>query len=358
MKKHRPAQPAQAISQTLAYEADVVEGLEAIAADEIRRLFASRAQVKPSRKGAVPFTYSGDFRDLHSLKTVQAVYRVSQFQIPRPKALLGDTNIRIVINTIKNIVNLNLSRYQTLHISAAGSESSVMQRLRETITRQTGLKSDPDEGDLLLRIRRTPDANSGWDVLTRITPRPLATRAWRICNYEGALNATVAHAMVLMTQPHPSDLYVNIGAGSGTLLIERAAWGRASVILGVDRSEEALTCTQDNIHAVTLNQPLRLCQGDVRQLPLPPRYADVLTADLPFGQLVGSHRENAALYPTLLSEAARIAKPDARFVLITHEVRLMETLLSEQTDWELHKQQMITLRGLHPRIYVLRRQVD
>jgi tRNA (guanine6-N2)-methyltransferase len=82
---------------------------------------------------------------------------------------------------------------------------------------------------------------------------------------------------------------------------------------------------------------------------------DVLCADLPFGQLVGTHQENEWLYPTLMTEAARVARPNARFVIITHEVRLMDGILAVLKSWQVREIQMITLGGLHPRIYVLER---
>ena len=79
-------------------------------------------------------------------------------------------------------------------------------------------------------------------------------------------------------------------------------------------------------------------------------------ADLPFGHLVGSHDENEWLYPAILSEAARIARKDALFALITHEIRLMDGILSGYDEWKLIKMMKITLSGLHPRIYVLERK--
>ena len=85
---------------------------------------------------------------------------------------------------------------------------------------------------------------------------------------------------------------------------------------------------------------------------------DALVADLPFGNLTGSHRANLVLYPGIVAKAARVAKLGARFVLITHEVRLMERLLAEQTAWTCERAIMVSLGGLHPRVYVLQRRSD
>jgi 23S rRNA G2445 N2-methylase RlmL len=78
-------------------------------------------------------------------------------------------------------------------------------------------------------------------------------------------------------------------------------------------------------------------------------------ADLPFGHLVGSHATNLTLYPALLAEAARVTRPGGRAVLISHEVRLMERSLAELPVWCVEQQLRVNLRGLYPRIFVLRR---
>ena len=49
------------------------------------------------------------------------------------------------------------------------------------------------------------------------------------------------------------------------------------------------------------------------QLPFPENSFDVITADLPWGQLIGSHQENEWLYPAVLAEAARVIAQGGRF---------------------------------------------
>ncbi|RRR75605.1 MAG: RNA methyltransferase, partial [Candidatus Viridilinea halotolerans] len=82
---------------------------------------------------------------------------------------------------------------------------------------------------------------------------------------------------------------------------------------------------------------------------------NAINADLPFGHLVGSHDENVRLYPALLDEAARVARPDARCALLSHEVRLMERLLAERPQWQVEQALRVDLGGLYPRIFLLRR---
>jgi tRNA (guanine6-N2)-methyltransferase len=351
--------------ETSLVEAHVVAGLEAIARQEITATLGQRVRLhRPSPQEAesgdeesvIHFTYAGGLRALLRLKTVQAVHRVRRFDVPRPRALLGDAHFRALLADIAQVREVHPpDAFQTFYLSAAGSESAVMARLKEEIARHTGLREASHEGDLLLRLRRPAGGGDGWEVVIRLSPRPLATRPWRVCNMEGALNATVAHAMALMTAPMPHDVFLNVGCGSGTLLIERLTCAPARRAIGCDTSPEALACAQANVQASGYAASIDLHGWDGRSLPLPDASVDALCADLPFGHLVGSHDENVLLYPQLMAEAARVAGPGTLFSLITHEVRLMESLLEQSPTWRVEGMLRITLSGLHPRIFVLRR---
>jgi tRNA (guanine6-N2)-methyltransferase len=185
----------------------------------------------------------------------------------------------------------------------------------------------------------------------------LATRAWRVCNFEGALNAAVAQAMVQLTQPKRDDLFLNMACGSGTLLIERWSAGPARQIIGCDIDPLALTCARQNVAASSARERITLRLADARALPLADHCITALAADLPFGHLVGSHGENVRTYPLILQEAARVARRGARFAVITHEVRLMEQLLGAvDSRWDMESALRVELGGLFPRIYILVRK--
>ena len=62
------------------------------------------------------------------------------------------------------------------------------------------------------------------------------------------------------------------------------------------------------------------------------------------------------LYPQILQEAARVAKPGSKFVLLTQEIRLMASLLEQPGGWTEEKALRVRVGGLYPRIYVLCRR--
>lgn len=347
---------SQSTQERMSYtiEAEVVPGLETVAAREIETVLRKTAAIHPQadqQPGAVRFRYWGDLERLSQLRVSQAVSIVEWFDIPRPKALLGNSEFRVVMNTTQRILNLSsATQYQTFHISAAGNDSSVMRRFAATFSLRTNLSEARDSGDLWLRLKRGKN-KTGWELLFRIGNRPLATRDWRVCNFEGALNATVAHAMTLLSQPNHNDHVINLASGSASLMIERSLWGQAKEIIGVDHDQYTVRCALQNMAAARISHPI--IQADLQYLPLAANSTDVILADLPFGRLSGSHAENVVLYPAVLTEAARIAKQASRFVVITHEIKLMKSTLASSRSWQLFNDIPITLRGLHPHIYVL-----
>jgi 16S rRNA G966 N2-methylase RsmD len=316
--------------------------------------------------------HRGDPRSLLSLGTASAVYRIQRFDVPRPRALLGEANLQTLLPLIQSIQALQPGQpFRSFRFSAAGVTTSVFHRLAAALAERTGLRPDPEEGDLLIRVRRAsptttprsgqrPPEGTAFEVLVRLTARPLSARAWRVCNLPGALNATVARAMVQLTAPAPQDRFVNLTCGSGTLMIERLALGPARLVLGGDRDPAALQCARANLNAAGLSRHTALARWEAGRLPLADASVNVLCADLPYGMLMGSRRENAQLYPALLAEATRVAVPGAALVLITHAVSLLEQSLNPyRAHWTTERRLPVQIPFksgvMSPHILLLRR---
>lgn len=361
MSKSKSRTKPTPTENTLRYlcEAEVVTGLKSFAEAELNTRFGGLISVGQKDKAEeIPFYYDGDLPSLLSLNKALSVYLVQYYPIPRPLALLGHQHFQQLLRQISTVRSMHpRGAFQTFRIAAAGSDSSVFARVKSEIQQATGLILNEEDADLLIRVRRSDPAPQGWDVLVRLSPRPLATRAWRVCDFEGALNATIASAMVEMTDPHPEDRFFNPMCGSGTLLVERLRRGTAEVIGGCDADLLALRCADENLKAAGFNDQVDLFEMDAAHLQLPDSCLDAICADLPWGQLTGSHQENITLYPQALAEMARVAAPGARAALITHEIRLMEQTLANYAQmWSVKQTVRVFQGGLHPRIYVLERR--
>jgi 23S rRNA G2445 N2-methylase RlmL len=335
------------------YEIEVTPGLEFVAADEVKEALQS-ARITSGR-GFLRVQGDFHFSRMSGLRTAQSVYVVVPFAIPRPRALLGEQHFRRLKAQIEWITAQSEAIFRTFHVDAAGDDTPVMQRLKQQIAAQTGLPHDDEQGDLKLRIIPARSGD-GWEVLIRTTPRPLSTRWWRQHNFQGALNAAVASAMLRLSGARRDESVINLACGSGTLAIERALLNPSTPTIALDNDEHILKLTAAHRAAIgTAGAHLILLRADLRALPFANASVNRLVSDLPFGQSVGTHAENRSLYPTILKEAGRVSVQGAVFVLITHEVRLMDDVLKAQNMWNCRQQIMITLRGLHPRIYVLER---
>ena len=343
-------------------EAEIIHGLKPFVIDELNSLVNksssnSRLTLKPTNNPeAVRFHFQGNINQLNKLRTIMGLYSGQHYPIPRPKSLLGHQHFQQLLKQIDTIRRRQpANTFRTFRISAAGHQTAVFRRLKTEIETHTGLILNEDDADLLLRIRPAATQNTGWELLCRLTPRPHSTRWWRVAHMPGALNGPLATAMIALTDPQPNDCFLNLMCGSGTLLIERLFTNNARIIVGSDIQPNHLQKAQTNLATVPMQA--HLLQQDDTCTSWPDQSFDVLVADLPWGQLVGTQQQIQQLYPRLMGEAARIAKPHARFVLITHQIRLIEKICQQQQDlWHIKRVVKLAFEKLHPRIYLLRRR--
>ena len=221
------------------------------------------------------------------------------------------------------------------------------------------MQYDEDEADFQIRVRPAVLHESGWELLLRLTPRPLSSRSWRVFNYLGAVNGVVAAALIEMSQPRADERIVNLMCGSGTLLIERRLRAPARMLLGGDINGEALDGAYKNVAAAHLANKIRFVQFDAEHSPLPDHSFDTIIVDPPWGQLVGDQVDPQNIYPGLLQECSRLAAPDAQLLIITHQLKLWEeTLAANPGNWTLQTSRQLFQGGLHPKIYHYRNSVE
>jgi predicted RNA methylase len=288
-----------------------------------------------------------DPREALRWRTVVAAYESLVFDVARPRTLISPEHVGTIAAHVKRLP----SKFASFRVSAAGSDSEELVRWRRAIATATGLMDDPDDGELLIRLRKAD--GGGWEVLLRLTPRPLSTRQWRTERYEGGLNATIAAAVVAATTPSPEDRFVDLMCGGGTLIIERLLAGPAQQVVGYDIAPDAIAITKTHLR----NVAVRGAKVDLRNEDVLEATGefDKLVVNLPWGTSVGSHEENATLYPALLDAAARLASVHGTLCVLTHEITVFESSLKTQHNWTLVDQHRFFQKGHWPRLYVLSR---
>ena len=135
--------------------------------------------------------YTGTPADLTRLRNAQSAFWVENFDVPRPKALMGQQHLDHLLGLVHKM--RGLERFRSFRLSAAGADSPTFTRLKAELEDKLDIPYLEDKGELLLKVVPGPD---GWEVQVRLTPKPLSARVWRVANMEGGLNATVAAAMV------------------------------------------------------------------------------------------------------------------------------------------------------------------
>ncbi|WP_231496079.1 methyltransferase [Cellulomonas sp. HZM] len=296
---------------------------------------------------------------MRALTTAVASFVVLHFDVPRPRSLTSGEHLARIVEAA--YASLRVAGSSTFRFEAAGSDSAVFARLGEEIARATGLKHDDERGELVLRVRRGAPAHGspahgtadpGWDVLVRVGNRPLSARPWRVADYPGAANATIAAAMVRLAGRSDEQRVVNLMSGSGTLLIERLLAGPAAQAVAIDVSSTATEAARANLEAAGLTRRATLVTGDVAAAE---GEYDLLLADPPWSDLHGTHATAEQVHTDLLGTAARLAAPGARLLVLTHEIKVMDRVLRAQTGWSRTSETRVFAKGHHPRIYVLDR---
>ena len=362
-RPYSPPEPPRADAGS--YEIEFVPGLERFVAAELGRVLGGRkfALSPGGAEGRLSLACAGGAERLAGLGCAAAVHSVTRFAAPRPRALLGHQNLTRLADSAKRAMGLHPSgAFRTMRISAAGSGSAVIRRLRGELSAALGLEDAGDSAaHLNLALRRSADSE-GWEALIRLTHAALSARAWRVRNRADALNATVARAMASLSGRRGAARFVNLCCGSGTLMIERAAAGRFKRIIGVDSDANALDCARENIAAAGLGGAADAVLGDARNAPLKSASFDAAASDLPFGMADGGGggEDLPALYAGILREAARLVVPGGTFAAITTRRRLFaESLSAAAQDWRQTAEFPLRLphsRGyISPSVYLLTR---
>lgn len=113
--------------------------------------------------------------------------------------------------------------------------------------------------------------------------------------------------------------------GSGTLLIEWAKLCPDSKLTGVDIAPPALEAAREN--SARAHVKLGLVHQDLKKFTAQRPY-DLVLANLPFGNRVGSHKENERLYAALAENLPRWLAPGGIALLYTMEYTLLKAAIA------------------------------
>jgi len=299
---------------------ECITGLEEVVHAEINQRFPFSLGVSTDDTG-VYVDPSAEFSTIEALRSIWRAYLVVQdlrftpYYISNHKSILGEL--------IETILKKSNHQFLTFHISCAGSDSREVRSIARYISDAFGVTESQD-ADLKIHIAK----RSGmWEVGAQITPRPLSRRTYRVRNMEGAMDATIAYAMNFTCDLSTAHSYLNCFSGSSTLLIEaKLSAPHLEPVTGIENTKTNLLYAVENIKAAGLVKQIKLEEADVCGFPKIGNF-DVVTADLPFGMLVGKGADLRYVYGCFIKYSERVLNAGGCMAAYTNERALFEELI-------------------------------
>lgn len=344
------------------YFVSLVAGLESVVADEVVEKLPG-AQVLHTERGRLFLSWEGEPAALLRLMTVEHVFSFVGLitDLPQDESGLAVIEQRLAQMELEPALAVfarlrGLRAAPSFRVTARRSghhayrSPEIAAAAGAGVVARYGWRVDLTGFDLDVRVYVSDDIAV---VGVRLSDEALHKRD-RVAHAPASLNQSVAHAMCRLSQPAPGEVFVDPMCGAGTILVERARWDDGALLVGGDRFAEPLRRAEENLTALGIRAAL--VQWDARDLPLASESVDNIVCNLPWGRRVGSHTVNIHLYPGFVRQMGRVLRPKGRAVLLTQEKRLITRLVEKNPRLELVACYRLSLSGLHPSIYVVKKR--
>ncbi|MBR0081709.1 MAG: methyltransferase domain-containing protein [Clostridia bacterium] len=196
-----------------------------------------------------------------------------------------------------------------------------------------------EDADLYWKLWNVPDERYPWRVGT--VPASI---------HPATASALVRYARKLVDAP---PAVFDPFCGSGSLLFAAEAAFLTKGLLGVDCSAKAIAIARKNAEAA--GSKARFVCRDILRFDSP-RGAGLIVSNLPFGNRVGSHRENEALYARFVHKLPGLLSDGGAAVLYTADGKLLERLLKAESRLELAASFRTEAGGLKPVVFAVRKK--
>jgi len=356
-----------------AFFAQTVSGLERIAWREIEARLSHATLIGFRRfrdkNGIVVFEYRGDPKDLLQLRSTEDVFYLVAHEERVPLDRRGLRTIQEAIKQSRTF-DVGLRIHRDIRGAQGGGRTTFRVIARKQGARHRYRRVDAQRAaergilrryDFKWRLVEDKAHLEIWFALLdreafyglRLSDRTMRHRSYKTRHLPASLRPTVASAMIFLSDPQPHDVFLDPMCGASTILIERALAGRYRFLLGGDIDPGAVETSLANIGP--RYKPIQMHHWDATCLPLKDGSVEKVVSNLPFGEQIGTHRDNAVLYPRLFREVGRVVKPGGRLVLLSGEHQLMKDTLSKSRSLLLREEFDILVLGMPATIYVIDR---
>jgi 23S rRNA G2445 N2-methylase RlmL len=331
-----------------AYLLTVLPGLEGVAQSEAEAKLGG-ARVREAARGRIVLDASQAPETLLTLRTIDNVFALLGACRAGPHradltaladgavALLDEQDAQRPGTLWVNASRRGKHSYSRFDAAAAVSDAILRRRPRWRL-------GTPAEHTIELRLDvEDQRARLG----RRVSPPTLRWRGRTRAFSTAALRPPVAHALVWLTDPHSRDVFLDPFCGSGTIVLERAAYD-AQRIVGSDISADAISASRANARDAA-NARLELHEWDARHLPLEPGSVGAVATNLPFGRQVLDAAALPALYHEWAREMQRVLAPGGVVIALTERPEVVHAAV-ERTRLRAERVLTLSLKGLRPEV--------
>ncbi|MFL5241796.1 MAG: methyltransferase [Gemmataceae bacterium] len=347
--------------------AQMIPGLEPVAADEIARDLGGR--VKRTAPGLVVFRAEID-KSLLQLRTVEDVFLFAwgtdklthrAEDLDRIRRWTAHEVTWDQLLRIHHAVRPKPKGKPTYHLVSQMNGKHVYRRVDALKAMARGM-----EGKLPASWRHAEENASVEVWLTingstavcglRLSDRTMRHRTYKLEHVPASLRPTVAAAMVRLADIKPGNRIADPMCGAGTILAECLGWARHAnvsglTVLGGDQDRSAVRKSITNLSR--LGAP-EIKEWNALHLPLEGNSLDRIVSNPPFGKQLSRPEEIGPLYDKMVAEYDRVLKPQGRAVLLVSELGLLKAA-TRNVGWQMQRYLRARILGQPAAITVWRK---
>lgn len=198
-------------------------------------------------------------------------------------------------------------------------------------------------------------------VCLRLTTIKFRQRNYRVSEREGALRPTVAAALVVLSNPKETDVFLDPMCGSGTIVLERAIFCPYQKIYAGDIDANAVNLTKSNLNLANMCRNIFVETWDAKNLPFDNNKFDKMVINIPWGKRYGkdhkTHSIDKNFYLCLIKEFYRVIKPRGKIIILTSQNKVIKNAL-EKLDYKYEHLANVKILGTWAGIYSIEKVCD
>ncbi len=239
--------------------------------------------------------------------------------------------------------------------SAAGIDRAALAKGLAAMLDSAYLANAPSDYEAEVMLEPLDQNASRADFYLRLSTLPDDRFAYRVGALPASIHPATAAAVLRYAMEHMrvNARVLDPCCGSGTLLIERGKLAPTASLTGVDIAHKAIDIAREN--AAAANSPAKFVCNDLMRFEATRKYDEIL-ANLPFGNRVGTHKNNEQLYAALLDRLPKWLNPDGVAILYTMEFTLLKKLVRERAFLRLVTETRTEAGGLLPGVFIIKLQ--